>query len=79
MLASCAGAIRTPGFAETSGRDAPGTLDPVEVAEPTLEALGHGPRAVPGLVNRLAAFANTRLLSRKAAVRVMAANTRDLT
>ena len=78
VLASCAGAIRTPGYAETAARDAPGTLDPADVAERTLAALGRGPRVVPGLVNRLASFLTGRLLPRRAAVRLMAANTEDL-
>ncbi len=79
VLASCAGAIRTPGFAKTSVRDAPGTLDPAQVAEQTLAGLGGGPRVVPGLFNRIASFSMERLLPRKLAVRLMAANTRDLT
>jgi short-subunit dehydrogenase len=79
VIASCAGAIRTPGYSETSTRDAPGTLDPPEVAQQTLEGLGRGPRIVPGLVNRIASFAMERVLPRKLAVRLMAVNTRDLT
>jgi short-subunit dehydrogenase len=82
VIASCAGAIRTPGYLETSStaaREAPGTLDPAEVAEQTLAALGRGPRVVPGRVNRLASFLTGRVLPRSAAVRLMAANTRDLT
>ena len=79
VLACCAGAIRTPGYAETSTHEAPGTLDPNEVARQTLAGLGRGPRVVPGLVNRIASFAMERMLPRKLAVRLMAANTRDLT
>lgn len=79
VLASCAGAIRTPGHAAASRRDAPGTLDAPVVAERTLAALGHGPRVVPGLLNRLASWVVGRLLPRRLAVAVMAANTRELT
>lgn len=79
VLACCAGAIRTPAFGRSAERDAPGTLDPAAVAEQTLDALGRGPRVVPGFVNRLAALANGRLLPRRLAIRVMAANTRSLT
>jgi len=79
VLVSCAGAIRTPGYADSSARDAPGTLDPATVAAQTLAALGRGPRVVPGLVNRIACFAMGRLLPRRVAVRLMAANTKDLT
>ncbi len=78
VLASCAGAIRTPGYAALSRRDAPGTLDPAEVAEQTLSALRKGPRVVPGRLNRLASLLTGRLLPRRAAIRLMAANTRDL-
>lgn len=79
VVVSCAGAIRTPGYAGTARRDAPGTLDPEAVVRETLAALGRGPRVVPGRINRMAAFLTGRLLSRRAAVRLMAANTKDLT
>ncbi len=78
VLASTAGAIRTPGYANSSAREAPGTLDPAEVASQTLAALGRGPRVVPGLMNRIASFAMGRVLPRKLAIRLMAANTVDL-
>ena len=81
VLASCAGAIRTPSYIESAAydaRDVPGTLEPTEVARQTLAALGHGPRVVPGWLNRLAILVMGHALPRKAAVRVMAANTRDL-
>ena len=71
MLVSCAGAIRTPGYLKTATKDAPGTLDPVEVAEQTLAAIGRGPVVVPGRVNKLARFFLGRMLSRRAAVRIM--------
>jgi hypothetical protein len=78
VLASCAGAISTPNYAETSEKTAPGTLAPQAVARKTLDALGRGPRVVPGWVNRIASVFMGRLLPRKAAVRLMAANTKDL-
>jgi short-subunit dehydrogenase len=79
VVATLAGAIRTPSYAASARRDAPGTLDPARVAEASLEALGRGPRVVPGLVNRIASIVTGRLLPRRAAIRLMAANTRDLT
>lgn len=78
VVASLAGAIRTPSYAASAGRDAPGTLDPEEVAEATLAALGRGPRVVPGRVNRLASLLTGRLLPRRLAIRLMAANTKEL-
>jgi short-subunit dehydrogenase len=79
VLVSAAGAIRTPGYARSMGRDAPGTLDARAVAEATLDALGHGPLVVPGRFNRVARFAMSRLLSRRRAIRVMGQSTRELT
>lgn len=78
VLVSCAGAIRTPGYAKTARGDAPGTLDAAVVAERTLDALGRGPSVVPGATNQLARFVLGRALSRRAAIGIMARNTRDL-
>jgi short-subunit dehydrogenase len=78
VVVACAGAIRTPGFAKTAGRDAPGTLDAAVVAEAALDALGRGPVVVPGAVNRLARFAMGRLLPRRAAIGIMGRSTKGL-
>jgi len=78
VLVSCAGAIRTPGYQKTAKRDAPGTLDPAQVVARTLAALGKGPVVVPGAMNKLARIVLGRVLSRRAAVGVMARNTADL-
>src|SRR5262249_1831644 len=71
-------ATRTPNYLRTTKREAPGTLEPSEVAESTLAAMRHGPIHVPGRVNRLAAFVLRRLFTRRAAVKLMADSTRDL-
>jgi short-subunit dehydrogenase len=78
VVACCAGAVRTPGYATTAGRDAPGTLDAAQVAERTLDALRRGPIVIPGFVNRAAATLMVRLLPRRAAIRIMAGTTRRL-
>ena len=79
VLACLAGAILTPGYREAEGgRPAPGTLEAAEVAEQTLRALGKGPMVVPGVVNRVGRFVLTRLLSRRAAIDIMAKNTGGL-
>jgi len=78
VLVSGAGAIRTPGYTKTNKPDAPGTLDPSQVAERTLGALGHGPLVVPGAVNKLATFFLGRVISRAGAVAIMQKNTADL-
>jgi short-subunit dehydrogenase len=71
VLTSCAGAIRTPNYARTGMREAPGTMDASEVAESTLVALGGGPVYVPGLVNKMAAVMLGRLLTRRRALKIM--------
>jgi short-subunit dehydrogenase len=78
VIACTAGAVRTPGYASTAGRDAPGTLDADQVAERTLAALGRGPVVIPGFVNRLAAALMGRILPRRLAIRIMAGTTRRL-
>ncbi len=79
VVACCAGAIRTPGYAAAAGKDAPGTLDPSIVAERALRRLGRGPLAIPGFVNKAAHGVMSRLLSRRAAIGIMAGSTSNLT
>ncbi len=78
VLACCAGAIRTPNLLKTEVRDAPGALEPQEVAEEALRALGRKPTHIPGRFNRFASFVMRRLLPRKASVRVIGSHTRRL-
>lgn len=79
VLASCAGAIRTPGYSQSKqNKDAPGTLDADVVAHKTLEALHKGPTVVPGATNKFARFFMTRLLPRKWAIAIMDQNTKQL-
>lgn len=79
IIASVAGAIRTPGYAELSTtKDAPGTLDPEKVVFKTLNAIGRGPTVVPGRINALGRFFMTRLLPRTTAINMMHKNTKSL-
>ena len=79
MLACCAGAVRTPGYSgAASGKDAPGTLDPEDVVEQALRALGRGPVVIPGRLNRVANIFMSRFLPRRRAIAIMAGNTADL-
>ncbi len=49
VVACCAGAVRTPGYAGASaGKDAPGTLEPEAVVEQASAGVGPGPRGGPG-------------------------------
>jgi short-subunit dehydrogenase len=79
VLACLAGAILTPGYQDAaSAKPAPGTLEAADVAEQTLNALGKGPIVIPGAVNKVGRFVLTRLLSRRAAIAIMAKNTGGL-
>lgn len=78
VLACCSGAVRTPGYAMTADKDAPGTLDPEEVVEQALRALGRGPLVIPGFVNRAANVFMSRLIPRRAAIAIMAGSTSSL-
>jgi short-subunit dehydrogenase len=78
VVACCAGAVRTPGYAMAAGKDAPGTLDAEKVVERALRALGHGPVVIPGFVNRVATVFMTRLLPRRTAIAIMGTSTDSL-
>lgn len=80
ILASCAGAISTPGYKNAqNSKDALGTLDAEKVAEKTLNQLGKGPTTIPGWVNKMAHFLMTRVIPRKQAISIMHNNTKHLT
>lgn len=79
VIASCAGAISTPGYKNAQDlKDAPGTLSPSSVANSTLNALGKGPTTIPGFTNKLAHVFMTRILPRKWAITIMHTNTKHL-
>lgn len=79
VIASCAGATRTPGYLKTAAPGgAPGELEPAQVAEETLDALGGGPLVIPGAFNRFASFLMRRLMPRRTAIGLIGAQTRKL-
>ena len=79
VIASCAGAITTPGYRNAQNtKDAPGTLNANKVAEETLNALGKGPTTIPGFTNKMARFFMGRLFSRKLAISIMENKTKHL-
>ncbi len=87
VLACVAGAIATPGYEQASQsapggqhKQAPGTLPAATVAATALDALarGRGPVVVPGATNKLGRAVMTRLLPRRAAIALMARNTKGL-
>ncbi|MCY4477161.1 MAG: SDR family NAD(P)-dependent oxidoreductase [Gammaproteobacteria bacterium] len=70
VVVSCPGAISTPGYFRNFGRESPGMLPPDTVARATLDALGKGPRVVPGLLNRIGWQLITRALPRRPLIRL---------
>lgn len=79
VIACCADAILTPGYQKAEKtKPAPGTMEAGEVAERTLNALGKGPIIIPGAINKIGRFVLMRLLSRKAAIKIMSKNTGGL-
>jgi short-subunit dehydrogenase len=75
VIASCAGAVLTPGYRQAQHARAPGTLPAAAVAEKTLNMLGKSPVTVPGGINKAAHFLMTRVLPRKLAIVIMSNNT----
>jgi uncharacterized protein len=75
VLACIAGAIRTPNYLASSprqtGRISDATIEPELVVAEALSALGRRPIVIPGRMNRLSSFVMRRLLTRRAAVRLM--------
>jgi uncharacterized protein len=79
VIASCAGAITTPGYKNAqNAKDAPGTLHADKVAKDTLNALGKGPTIIPGFTNKMVRFFMGRLFPRKLAISIMETNTKNL-
>jgi short-subunit dehydrogenase len=79
VLVSCAGATRTPGFLRAvAGGKSPRAMSPEAVASQTLRALSRRGAFVPGALNRLAHQLLSRVLPRRAAVRTLAAHTKEM-
>lgn len=78
VLATVAGAVRTPGYVRASRNDAPGTVEAETFAETTIASLDRGPRIVVGWINALAGWIVGRLLPRRIAIAIMGKSTRDL-
>lgn len=78
VVVSCPGAIGTPGYSRTFRRTAPGMLSPEKVARTTLDALGKGPKVIPGTLNRIGAQLMTRLLPRSPIIRLIGKSMRKV-
>ena len=78
VVACVAGAVLTPGLARAKQRRAPGTVTPDVVASTALNALGHGPRAVPGGLMKASSILMSRLMPKRAAIALIAKASSDL-
>lgn len=81
VMATAAGAIATDNYARTAPKPlsmGPGPMAPADVARESLDALGKGPVCVPGRAYRFSAFLTTRILPRRAVVKMMADTTRQM-
>lgn len=78
VMACCAGATRTPGFLKSSPNGEPGQMEPAQVVEEALEALGTGAMMIPGRFNRFASFFMQRILPRTLAIRILESRTKNL-
>ena len=82
VLVVCPGATRTPGWeqshAHIGGALAPPLMEPAPVVSEALEALGKRPVAIAGRANRLVGFLLNRLMSRRAAVEILARSMRRM-
>lgn len=65
VLACVAGATRTPGFEAVASTAKGPVMDPAQVVEEALEALGRQPSMIPGLGNKLASAILSRLSRRR--------------
>lgn len=78
VLACAAGATKTPNLLRASPQGEPGMIEPEQVVEEALAALGKGPMLVPGAFNRLASFFMRRVMPRRAAVELLGNRTAKL-
>ncbi len=78
VLASRAGATRTPGYERSQPKSAMSTMEPGPVAADAFDALGRKPSTVPGFFNGVASFFLNRVLSRRASIKMLGRATRKL-
>src|SRR2546423_2538176 len=72
LVTAVAGAVSTPGLAQSTGRAAPGTVTPDEVVAAALAALQRRrPRTAPGPLMKVSSALMARLLPRRTAIGVM--------
>lgn len=82
VLVCVAGAIATPNMNASQPQKTGGlgdmTMEPAQVVEEALNALGKQPYVIPGRMNRTASFFMRHLLPRKAAIKFMGSTLRKM-
>ncbi|NUP34600.1 MAG: SDR family NAD(P)-dependent oxidoreductase, partial [Streptomycetaceae bacterium] len=78
VLACVAGAVATPGLAQSTTKRAPGTVDPETVVAAAFRALGKRPVTVPGGLMRVSAAFMRRVLPRRTAITIMGNASKDI-
>jgi short-subunit dehydrogenase len=75
VLVCVSGAIATPNFIASQPAKTGGlgdmTIEPAQLVDEALDALGKQPYVIPGRMNRLASFIMRHLLPRKVAIQWM--------
>lgn len=82
VLVCVSGAIRTPNTLASQPRKTGGIadqmMDPAQVAEEALNALGRQPYVIPGRMNRFASFFMRHLLPRKVGIKFMGKTLKEM-
>ena len=82
LMVCCPGATKTENYlkslSENSKTSGIPTMEPLDVAEQALKALGSKDVFIPGTVNKIASLFMRRILSRKAAVSIMQSSAENL-
>jgi short-subunit dehydrogenase len=78
VVACVAGAVTTPALGRAKPKRAPGTVSPDTVARTALDALGRGPRVVPGGLMKVSAALTARVLPKRLAIALIDKASSDL-
>jgi len=82
VLVCVSGAVKTPNYIASEPEQTGGlgdmTMNPDQVVQEALKALGKGPYVIPGRMNRISSFVMRHLLPRKMAIKFMGKILREM-
>jgi len=82
VLACISGSVKTPNYVvsrpEKTGGLGDMTMEPAQVVNEALDALGKQPYVIPGRMNRIVSFVMRHLLPRKVAIKFMGSTLRKM-